>query len=516
MAEEFNKEEYIESQIMNIIDFCDLSVNDEEKIEIVNNFKKLQDINPGINPNIFKYEIIYDNKDIKYLSLLQSPFFEKLGPQFICDIFEYDYHDDGAVYNTLIHLNDPLISRIIDYLKINNLYSTKSVHLIMNVYEECSSLLNNLINNNYVLTDIEKNNFLLYFNYLEDSKIYKDMVLENINIDVNNLIDLRNFKDKYIEQIYKLFDETTTIYQVKEIICLSLFGIYCKGFNEVYGNNYLLEKLNKRGSIDSFDEATFEIINDIFNYEDSIEEKKQKYRNIVKKHISIINKMSKMRNAINNINEDRVNKLLSNDQFKQSKTHIEDYDGQKIKIIDLNGENFTLLIHGINSDGGQDESGVGKVARELYRDPSIWNGEDHSSTISCSFISDKYQGRAYNRDVAIYYGFNNLPYDEIYLMENQDTKIHWGENKHLQQGIQNKNPNRIIKNTYASEWQIQSCMIYNETGIYRKNKNLKEHNKKLQPSYIVSFYDQPTTNELKHAAYFGIPIVHINEKNMQK
>lgn len=477
---------------------------DDNINKMMENFKKLQEINPGINP---------ENPIMNYnLQFLQSPLFEKIGPQFICDILEYKYYqNDSAVANTLKYSDDPVIGKIISYLKANDLYSTKNVHCIMSFYEQNRSLLINLIEMKYNLSDLEKNNFLMWLNYLEFCAL-KGIVMYEMKIEVKNIIDLRNFKDKYIEQIYELFDEAKDISKIRDIICYCLFERKTPEFNEIYGNKYLLEQLKKNGNINDFDEAFIEIINDIYNSSDSYIEKKQKYRDIVRKHISIVNRMSKIEKEINGLKEKRVNEILSNKQFEKSKTYIKEYKNEKVKIIDLCGENFNILIHGISKSGGQDKDGVGDVAKFLYEDPSIWNGLDMSSTISCSFISDKYQGRAYESQEAIYYGFSNLPEDEIYMMHHSDNKIYWGTNMYLTQGIKNKNPNRLIKNTFFNEEGYK----YNETGIYRKNKNLKEHNKKIQPNYIVSFNVKPTKNELKHAAYFGIPIIHIDEKLYSK
>ena len=468
------------------------------KTEYVDNFKKLQDINPGINPSRFKYN--------GYINLLQSSIFEKLGPQFICDIFEFEI---GAISNTINNIDDPIIGKIINYLKINNLYSTKKVYIIMNFYEECSSLLSFLINKNYVLSNIEKNNLLLYFNHLEkeiQDREWKDFYLK-LNLNINNIIDLRNYKDRYIERVYNFFNETNKIIEIKNIICFSLFGVNSVVLDKIY-NNYMLEQLKE--NIDVFDETIKKVIEDI-NSSNSLDVIKQKYRDIVKKNISIVNRISKIENAIIKLNEKRVNKLLSKDQFKNSKITLEPFEDKKIQIIDLKGENFNLLIHGIAKDGGQDRIEVGKLAIKLYNDPSVWNGLDFSSTISCSFISDKYQGRAYQGS-AVYYGFNDLPENEIILMADSDIHTDWGSNHYTSQNISIRNPNRIIKKTYINEViQYQ----YNETAIYRKNKNVKnkkvKNSKKIQPSYIVSFSNPPTKIELKHAAYFEIPIICINE-----
>ena len=407
----------------NLLMLYNNGIVDDNINKMMENFKKLQEINPGINP---------ENPIINYnLQFLQSPLFEKIGPQFICDILEYNYYkNDNSVANTLKYSDDSIIGKIISYLKANDLYSTKNVHCIMSFYEQNRSLLINLIEMKYNLSDLEKNNFLMWLNYLEFCALH-GMVIYEMKIEVKNIVDLRNFKDKYIEQIYELFDEAKDIHEIRDIICYCLFERTTPEFNEIYGNKYLLEQLKKNGNINDFDEAFIEIINDIYNSSDSYIEKKQKYRDVVRKHISIVNRMSKIEKEINGLKEKRVNEILSNKQFEKSKTYIKEYKNEKVKIIDLYGENFNILIHGISKYGGQDEDGVGDVAKFLSEDPSIWNGLDMSSTISCSFISDKYQGRAYESQTAIYYGFSNLPEDEIYMMYHSDNKIYWGTNMYL-------------------------------------------------------------------------------------
>lgn len=480
--------------------------------DIANNFKKLQEINPGVNPD--SYVLFYN------LQLLQSPVFEKLGSQFISDILEYSYVRDGmkitedkSAKNSIDFFDNQILDKLIKYLQENGIYSKKNMHRIMHFYDKCMNVINYLITNNYKLSNIEKENFVLYFQFLEDNLLSDNEIAKKIDIKINNLIDLRNFKDIYLEQIFNSLDNTNNIDEIKEILCYSLFRLNLKKYNEIFNNEYILDKIRLNKQYDLFDDAIIEIIKDINNSETDVE-LKQKYRDIIKKNIRLKSKIENLEQKIQNLEEETLNNeiiIRKNTGLNILKKSFED---KEIDVIEMDG-NFSMLIHVI-TDGWSEHRLEKKISRnadtqeraeKILEHPELWNGVDLVSTLSCSLISDKYMFHYGNSDkYRIIYGFDKLPNNVLCNVSKKDAWTEWGNNVYHLSKINIINTNRLLKN---SEY-------HNEIAIFRKNSELKDNNGRIQPSYIVSFESEPTEIELKHAAYFGIPIIHVDKEKYSK
>ena len=480
--------------------------------DIANNFKKLQEINPGVNPD--SYVLFYN------LQLLQSPVFEKLGSQFISDILEYSYVRDGmkitedkSAKNSIDFFDNQILDKLIKYLQENGIYSKKNMHRIMHFYDKCMNVINYLITNNYKLSNIEKENFVLYFQFLEDNLLSDNEIAKKIDIKINNLIDLRNFKDIYLEQIFNSLDNTNNIDEIKEILCYSLFRLNLKKYNEIFNNEYILDKIRLNKQYDLFDDAIIEIIKDINNSETDVE-LKQKYRDIIKKNIRLKSKIENLEQKIQNLEEETLNNeiiIRKNTGLNILKKSFED---KEIDVIEMDG-NFSMLIHVI-TDGWSEHRLEKKISRnadtqeraeKILEHPELWNGVDLVSTLSCSLISDKYMFHYGNSDkYRIIYGFDKLPNNVLCNVSKKDAWTEWGNNVYHLSKINIINTNRLLKN---SEY-------HNEIAIFRKNSELNDNNGRIQPSYIVSFESEPTEIELKHAAYFGIPIIHVDKEKYSK
>lgn len=189
-----------------------------------------------------------------------------------------------------------------------------------------------------------------------------------------------------------------------------------------------------------------------------------------------------------------------------------------VQVIKLEGQDFKLLIHGIDVFG----SGTGKYE----------NREVGKSYISCSLISEKSIKYIGNNSIVnaegCFYGFDDIG----------DNSLLWSNNADMGTGSNELN-GLDFSSTYQTRMTTTEQLLdetrdeirYKETGAeYDRDHNevaiLREYNDKdgqkhvMKPSYIISFSSRRNENlqklEVEEAKRLGIPIVYIDEEKYKE
>lgn len=222
----------------------------------------------------------------------------------------------------------------------------------------------------------------------------------------------------------------------------------------------------------------------------------------IDKYISSIERITfteLIKNSFNQLNKNNIsNHILLSD----NKEPILSNSGKEIKVFELNGEPFTMMVHSITQ---KREDGVnnGNIGNKLRDNPEIWDNEENGNPMISTSIIDNNNfnsifSTSHKHDDVIY-GFINVPEEAFYGTFNHDA------------GTNMKNFPQ--EEYYTARMNLPSDIMnkngfYNEVIFNRKNLKTKE---KFKPDYLVC-YDNVDERTIKHAQYFNIPIYVINTK----
>lgn len=198
--------------------------------------------------------------------------------------------------------------------------------------------------------------------------------------------------------------------------------------------------------------------------------------------------------------------------------HSISYDGAWIPVITLEGFPYAMLTHTVDYRGkdveGNNESGR-KTAQAVVDDPSIWaedlNKVQAQSDYGVAFkkntrgnvLSASYTNSEHNMQTSflktgrdLTYGFNGVNPDSVIRVVNSDG---------MTPNMIGEDPTQMHRTGYLRELEETPTHAYNEVTLRRYDPNGKP---KL-PDYIVAKDGQISEAALRHAKYFGIPIVDI-------
>ena len=218
-----------------------------------------------------------------------------------------------------------------------------------------------------------------------------------------------------------------------------------------------------------------------------------------------------------------------------SKRTVE-YEGKQITVYDVSGYPLSYLQHNIaykGTGGSIDAHSSGSsTAKQLQDDPSMWirNYEDEvathevdytstakSNTISTSYVNTEtpnfWRASMAGWDDGVFYGFNHLEPDSILQIFKGDggTTNDIGRQHTYMSEYDIMSPNELSVPETSEQYS------YNEVQIRRYG----EHGESKRPDFIVTMFHDNNPNSglnavsLKHAAFFGIPIININTKVYQ-
>ena len=199
--------------------------------------------------------------------------------------------------------------------------------------------------------------------------------------------------------------------------------------------------------------------------------------------------------AVNNIRQkygENLTDRLTESQLPKSKPYKHD---ESVQVINLSGQNFKLLVHGLNAFGG----GGGKSFET--RD----NGCNHLCT---SLLSEICLGRV---QADIYYGFNSFDKNALACQGTQDI---------YSTDLPASDADFLISlygniSISANDLCNYSLDHINEVVLWREYVDSQSEPQKIQPDYIVCF-DNISNRSLEESQKTGLPIVLINTKAYEK
>lgn len=404
-------------------------------------------------------------------------------------------------------------------------------------------------------------------NYLKICKNYK---LKNplSHMDIYNFLSINmeysEFFVKYSERygelpsndlIYELFEDTRNL-DAKEIM-LKL-GMDSKAYSELRGKffDYQIEKkLNDGNQMTAKDLITRKYFNikyrdiDEIIKEKSFSENTQKIINYVTKiqkinDPSILNKLNKeigLRNIDINIGKvfdeiynyyakEKIEGCFEPEKFSGERQTIE-YNGKKVEIIKLKGENFRGNIHALgNRDSGGKNLIMTDRESKMSENPlSFAMLEGGSSQLSLSTERDDAMAFFGLNSETLLLGISDLKPENVLAYNDGDGATSIGQNNYNKE-IQNvKRKINYNDKTSYDELLVTRYQDSNKIKSYRKDGE-----KRILPSYILVFtkqgyytdkpfinyenLDEPSTKRmLEYATTYNIPIVEMDiEKYIEK
>lgn len=189
------------------------------------------------------------------------------------------------------------------------------------------------------------------------------------------------------------------------------------------------------------------------------------------------------------------------------------FEGVDIPIYDLKGLPFSLLSTTIDYRSANKPGEIGtETFRKVLEDPSVWterrdeaekargfgtrNGDARGDTISTSYWNSE---RNIGSHVSgnLIYGFENVQADSIISVSNGD-----GGTSNMAGSAET-----TLLSPDAIKWLegAGGTSIYNEVLLRRYSEN----GIPKRPDYIIVENGRITEESLRHAKYFGVPIVNI-------
>lgn len=434
------------------------------------------------------------SKDVKHI---YENIFKNLGAV----VFSFESTSNLLTEQCLTCLDEETIYKLIKYFAYSNKMPdiskvVENPELFKNfqAFREKNLPQNNLdvINTHNALLEFNK-----YYSLIEDclkgdlteqEKTTLITVLNDENVEVTSKEDLQNYATKrseYIENlaeididfaiIYTLTGMSWDEYRKKEHSYISdeQLSITSNDFSEELHDRIQLMQITK------------EMISMILNETDEVKNNiLQTLKNALELEFSPSGSpIAEFRNAFPEFEselrslygEELHESLLSSDLPAPQKQ-------DDVDVITLNGEDFKMLVHGLNAYG----NGSSKFeTREIGR-----------SYLCTSLISGTNLHRA---NAEIYYGFRNIPSDSLAL-EGPSDIYSTAEDNSL-----DISSNRTAKFLKSDILLQESRKRYNEVVLYRDQ---------IQPDCIVAF-GEITDRDRQEAKRLNIPIVLINESIYQ-
>ena len=452
-------------------------------------------------------ELKLNNPVLKTVELLNPIIVNTYGYTIISTILEYNSGADKILIKTTLN-GDTLLKQWIDYISKLTIYDKKLLHMALLNYENTKPLIKNILDNHVTLNEKQQN-------------ILIEVLSKKNNFNVSNIDELTNYQH-YRQNLLEGKMQNNSLEEIKNNILQILFNTNIVETKRIFreynidSKNFMTNIIEKNNILSIKDIASIEIIKKIIS-ENDIDLLKLKFNDIIKLgqiNSSLFEIEKKLKNYYST--------LLKNSLFKpdyKKKTGIKystipsinseilDINNKKISsdnlinIVELDGIDFKLLIHNIDSFNIHNN--------KIINNPALWNQLEGSSTLSTSMISNTHMECVGNgRKDSVYYGFNNVSDNSLYLMDSCDIGIEFDERE--------LNPSSF-SNHYMNPDVLQSeSENYNEVVLNRKSSSKPEFDHRIQPNCIICF-DGNINDESKLAAqYFNIPIYVINRQKYKE
>ena len=451
------------------------------------------------------------------LGLLFDDIVERYGYEFISSLLEFNSGAHLVILKANKDEHD-IISKWVNYIKklsLYNIYGAKLLHLALLSFENSNNLINNLINSDIELNDSQLQNLFVILCQRNKNNVET----------IDELTNYQNFRQKKLEDNIKSYSLDKVQSGIIEILFnVSLSEAY--EFLNSYGlSSYLfIEILIEDGIIDSIDKTIIFLLNEII-YENDIKKLKEIYDEATVKYLNNGTKLPSLSSIIAKIKGYFGNKfkecLFKDDHVKKDGIEFKsiygidsedkNIDGESItsndtiKVVELNGIDFKLLIHKLHNYDKKFSS----YADMIIDKPGLWNKLEGASTLSTSMISSKHMKCVGNGSSdAVYYGFNTISDRSLLLMGPSDIWVEHG-------GRLLEPTSHLNKFMDPDALQIIS-KHYNEVALDRKSSDSQKFDHRLQPNCIICFDGKINDASKKAAQYFKIPIYMINREKYKE
>ena len=200
-----------------------------------------------------------------------------------------------------------------------------------------------------------------------------------------------------------------------------------------------------------------------------------------------------------------------------------DYEGSKVPVMKMEGNEFLLLIHRL-----------GAFSRKNRENPAQWNDESEKGKRNVGYISTSaiangsirlanIEEKHYGDKDEVFYSFTNLGKGSIKAMCEEDAYTDVRSKRRGYEIVEEittdrqdhfyLDPRELIKKNKFATMGADKTYKHNEVVLDRYSGDQNKNGGRLQPNQIVVFTDDPSKiGDLpkKHAAYFGIPILMVD------
>jgi len=323
------------------------------------------------------------------------------------------------------------------------------------------------------------------------------VVIKEKEIEINSKEELKAFPQKRHEKIEEMINSNSN-----GAIIYLLTGMTEKEYDEKLKLYINANQINS--TISDFDELDSElsvirVANEFIELIKGMDEEKRKeVLNIYNNDLA--NEFSQDGSSIANVRaafediEVKIRKVYGKELAK-SLDEVELPESKKsykdVEIIELKGEEFKLLVHGIDAYG----EGTGKFEKR----------EVGQSYICTSLISNQKLDRA---EAKRYYGFRNIGSNA--LVQEGKSDIH---------SVAKKDNSLKVTAKRGMEFDLTEDLVegeyYNEVDLWREYLGDDGEMKDIWPEYVVCF-NKITNGDIMEAKRLNIPIVLIDEKVYEK
>lgn len=195
-------------------------------------------------------------------------------------------------------------------------------------------------------------------------------------------------------------------------------------------------------------------------------------------------------------------------------------DGITVPVYDLKGLPFTMLTHAVTYRSSDNAGNQNRTASEnLVKDPSLWAqrqdeaektadygaGKRRGNTISTSYTNSERNltSRAFNErrpSETLTYGFSHVAATSILSVTNGDGATPKNIGRDYDSSVEDPDPLATLEGPAGTA-------MYNEVLLRRYS----ETGEPKSPDYIVTRNGCITADMIRHAHYFGIPIINIEQ-----
>ena len=197
------------------------------------------------------------------------------------------------------------------------------------------------------------------------------------------------------------------------------------------------------------------------------------------------------------------------------------YGEKQIEVIEMKGAPYRMLLTDIGFKTDSENADGHGMAMRVLADPSLWNqnreeaekdenfgkkyGEfRRGDTICTSYVNSEANANSFNKGEVVY-GFDAIRRDSVIRVANKDNMT--------ASNIGSSNPSIHQDDLeFVSKLERGQTNGYNEITLRRYDEN----GKPLKPSYIVVVDGKITDTVMRHADYWGIPIINIESQTYRE